>query len=331
MDPTPQSKQPRTRLPCLLAAALLSAPALHADPLVVRSQHPLVTLFGLPSPMPSRLPPPGSGAVTATFNWTSFEVTDATGERDYTLDGETQEWRVQANHALGARFAMYGAVSWRRLEAGSLDGFIDDWHAAFGLPGGSRGQLPEGELLLEYRRAGVAAMRVDAPKSGVADVPLALGYPVVDSDTRALAAWLSVKLPIGDAADLTGSGAADLALSLAGEWRPHERWTLFGQLNAAALGQGDLLPELQHDAAWSALAGVSWEAASGFDLTAQVEANSAVFDTGLDDLDGDALVLGFGGSYRTQGGWRFDAGLVEDLEPDASPDITFSFALHRAF
>ena len=315
----------------VLATALLPSTAVHTEPLLVRNQHPLAAPFGLPSPLPSRLPSPGSGAIAATFNWTSFEATDATADRDHTLDGETQEWRVQAVRALGTRLAVHGAVAWRRLEAGSLDGFIDDWHEALGLPEGSRDKLPEDELLLVYRRAGVAALRIDSPRSGFADVPLALGYQVLDAGTRALAAWLTVKLPAGEADDLSGSGATDVALSLSGEWRPRDRWLLFGQLNAAWLGTGDLLPRLQQDAAWSALGGASWQAWRCLELTAQVEANSALFDTGLDDLDGDALVVAVGGTCRTRGGWHIGAGIVEDLEPDASPDVTFTFALQRAF
>jgi hypothetical protein len=54
-----------------------------------------------------------------------------------------------------------------------------------------------------------------------------------------------------------------------------------------------------------------------------VDANTKVFDAGLEGLDGAAVVLSFGASYRTQRAWRFDFGLSEDLKIDASPDVVF--------
>ena len=67
------------------------------------------------------------------------------------------------------------------------------------------------------------------------------------------------------------------------------------------------------------------------DLTVQIEGNSRVFDAVGTNLSGDAVLLTFGGSYRTQRGWQFDLGVSEDIERDASPDIAFNFGLRRGF
>jgi hypothetical protein len=309
----------------------LLAPTARSEPFPVRNQHPLAALYGLPAPLPARLPAAGTGTLGATVGWTSFEATDSTGDRTYTLDGEVFEARVLADRALGEDFALHVEVAYRSLSEGSLDSFIDDWHGAFGLPGGSRHLLPENELLLEYRAGEAAIWRLDSSTSGIADLPVALGYALVATETSAASAWLSVKLPTGSADDLTGSGAPDVALSVAAQTRPGSRWEWFGQANVAWLGEGDFLPRLQQEFAWSVLGGVTWNAWRGLDLTAQVEANSALLDTGLSDLDGDAAVLTFGGSYETQRGWRFDLGIVEDIEADAAPDVTFLLGLRRTF
>jgi hypothetical protein len=313
----------------LLAAA--GTGSVQAEPFLVRNQHPLAALFGLPAPLPARLPAAGTGRVAAVVNWTNFATTEHEGDLAYTLDGEVFETRLVLDRALGERFALHGELAYRSLSEGSLDGPIDQWHDLFGLPNGSRDRLPEDALLLEYTVGGVAAFRTDAAASGLADLPLALGWQVRASDAGALAAWFSVKAPTGSAEDWTGSGAVDVALSLAGERRLAGHWQLFGQANLVWLGEGDLLPALQEDYAWSLLAGVSWNAWRGLDLTAQLESNSAVFDTGLDHLDGDATVLTFGGCYRTASGWQFDVGVSEDVEVDASPDVVFNFAVRHAF
>ena len=158
-----------------------------------------------------------------------------------------------------------------------------------------------------------------------------MGYQVTASEHRALAAWLTVKLPTGDSDDLLGSGAADVALSLAGQTQLSENWQLFGQVDAVWLGDGDILPDYQQSFAVAGLAGVSWNAWRGLDLTVQFYANSQIFDVPVTGLSGDAVVLSYGGSYRTTGGWRFDFGMNEDIDVDASPDATFYFLVQKTY
>ncbi len=326
-------KLARGTVACASSLGAILAPAVQAEPFLVRNQHPIVALFGLPAPLPARLPAPGRGTAAALVHWSNFATTDgAEGEFGYTLDGEVFETRLVVDRSIGARLALHGELAYRSLGAGSLDGVIDQWHDFFGLPNGSRRRLPEDRLLIEYRNgAADAPLRLAGDAAGLADVPLAVGYQWHASDVGAVATWLSIKAPTGRAEDLTGSGAVDVALSLAAERQLGGRWQAFGQANLAWLGQGDLLPALQEDFAWSLLGGLGWNAWRGLDLAAQVEANSAVLDSGLDELDGAAVVLTFGGSYRTAGGWRFDLGVSEDVQTDASPDIVLNFGLRRAF
>jgi hypothetical protein len=197
------------------------------------------------------------------------------------------------------------------------------------MPNGSRGRLPEDALLIEYRAGESTLLRVEDDSSGLADIPLAFGYQVTASERGAVATWLTLKVPTGKAEDLTGSGAVDVALSLAGDRQLSDRWQLFGQANVAWLGKGDVLEDMQQDFAGSLLAGATWQAWRGLELTAQLEANTAVMDTGT-DLDGDAVVLTLGGRYRTESGWMFDFGFSEDLQVDASPDIVFLLGVRHS-
>ena len=309
---------------------LAQASPAHADPILTRNQHPLVALYGLPLPLAARLPGAGSGSVGAIVNWSNIATTDTTDQRSYTLDGEVFEVRVQAEHAVGEHFAVQGQLAWRQLSGGSLDSLVEGWHDLFSLPNGSRDRLPRDALLIEYRTGASTLLRVDDESSGLADLPLAFGYQLTVSEQGAVATWLTIKVPAGKAADLTGSGAVDVALSLAGERQLSERWQVFGQANVAWLGAGDVLADQQQDFAGSLLAGATWNAWQRLELTAQLEANTAVLDTGT-DLDGDAVVLSLGGRYRTDSGWACDFGFSEDLQIDASPDIVFVFGVRRAF
>jgi len=319
---------PRIVTPALF---VLFATAAHAEPFLTRNQNPLLALYGLPSPLPARLPPAGGGRVAGVVNWGNTEKEDSSADAGYTLDAETLEFRLHFERGFGQRFAVRAELPWRRVSGGSLDGFIDDWHGAFGLPGGSRRRLPEDQLLIEFERRGTTLLGIDESTSGIGDVPVALGYQLRATERSALSAWLTVKAPTGSADDLTGSGAVDVAATLAGQTQLHERWRLFGQAGVAWLGDGDLLPELQESFAWTLMGGLTWSAWRALDLTAQVEANSRLYD-GLDsEFDGDAVVLTLGGSWRTAGGWRYDVGVSEDLQAGASPDIVFIFTVARGY
>jgi hypothetical protein len=302
----------------------------HAEPLVTRNQHPLVALYGLPLPLAARLPAPGSGRVGANLNWSNFATTDTTARDSYTLDGEVLEVRVQAEHSLGADFAVRGELAWRDLSGGSLDSLVENWHDLFGLSSGSRNRLPQDALLIEYRRGESTLLQFDEASSGLADMPLSFGYQLIATERGALATWLTLKLPTGKAEDLTGSGAMDVALSLAGERQLSGHWQVFGQANVVWLGEGDVLADLQQDFAGSLLAGVTWQGWRSFGVTAQLEANTAVLDTGT-HLDGDAVVLSLGGRYQTVSGWAFDFGFSEDIAVDASPDIVFLLGVRHGF
>lgn len=327
----PLIRNRRGALVALSALLGLIAPVAHGDALLTGNQSPLVAPYGLPGPLPSRLPAAGHGRVAATVNVANAAVVETSGPYAFTMDGEAREVRIRFEYAVGSRFAALAELPWRQLSGGSLDGFVENWHDLLGLPGGSRGRLPRNELLIEYRQDESVLLHVDTSSAGIADLPIALGYQVHASDRHALAGWLTVKLPVGDADGLTGSGATDVALSLSGQSQLADRWQLFGQVDAVWLGKGRILPQFQETFAWSALAGLSWNAWRTLDLTAQVHANSSVFDVPATHLSGNAVVLGFGGSYRTANGWRIDLGIGEDIEPKASPDATINIAVRHAF
>jgi len=313
----------------LASCGLFSAPAL-GDPLLTRNQHVLTTLFGIPAPLPARLPRPGSGVATLTLNWSSFAVVDGSDSTSATLDGEVIDVRARVDHALAPRWAWRAELAWQELSGGSLDSLVDNWHDTFGLGGGARDRLPQDQLLVEYVDDGVTRLRVDEDGSGVTDIPVSVGYQVSESEQAAVSTWLSVKVPTGDTKRLGGSGAVDVALTVSATRRMADSWQVFGQAGVAWLGEGDVLPDQQQDFAGSILAGTTWQATPAFGLTAQIEANTAVFDTGT-DLDGDAVVLTLGGTFTTSGGWHFDVGFSEDVLVDASPDFVIIAGVGRSF
>ena len=311
-----------------LACATLDAAA---DPFPTRDQNPLVATFGLPTPLDARIDDETRWATHVDVNWGSTELLQTDAEGALLVDAETFEARWTLQRTLSERMALQVEIPWRHVGAGQLDGFIDEWHDFFGLPEGARPDLPDNELHIVYQGYGGRELSIEDSHSGLGDVVASLGYEISATQKSGHTLWLSVKLPTGDEQTLMGSGALDASLVFATERQLAPDWSAFGQVGVTWLGQGEVLFERQQRWVWSGLAGIGWRAWRGLELKAQLDAHTAAYDAdGLDYL-GDAVILTVGGEYRTVSGWRFDAGVSEDLAVEGSPDVVIVLGLRRSW
>jgi Protein of unknown function (DUF3187) len=76
--------------------------------------------------------------------------------------GNAWEWGVQ--------------IPYVGYDGGSLDSFIEDWHAAFGLPKGGRNNAPRNRLNFFYQRNGVTQLSLTNASAGIGDVRLTAGW-----------------------------------------------------------------------------------------------------------------------------------------------------------
>ena len=315
----------------VLAIAALAPGLLVAEPLVTMNQNPMVLPYGLPLPLPARLASDGAGRYGLVANWSNTATEEASGRWQATIDAETIDLRLRGEYAFGERWSVMAELPWRSIGGGSLDGAIESWHDFWGLPEGDRKNMPQDRYLIEAQVDGQTVLLYDDDASGIADIPLRVGYQLLADEKSAVSAWLSVDLPTGDADDPLGSGATDVVASVAAQSQVAEHWQVFGQFDVAWLGDGDIMPQYQQSWVVAGLAGVTWNAWRALDLTVQLYANSQVFDVPVTGLSGDAVVLGFGGTWRTGHGWRFDIGMNEDVQVDASPDATFYALVQKSF
>ena len=331
MSPIPCRVRPARRAIAVLAVATLVPGLVGAEPLVTMNQNPLVLPYGLPLPLPARLASDGAGRYGLVLNWSNTATVESSGRWEATVDAETVDLRLRGEVAFGERWSVMAELPWRSTGGGSLDGAIESWHDFWGLPEGDRKNMPQDRYLIEAQVDGQPVLLYDDDASGIADIPLRLGYQLLADERSAVSAWLSVDLPTGDADDLLGSGATDVVASVAAQSQVAEHWQVFGQFDVAWLGDGDIAPAYQESWVVAGLAGVTWNAWRALDLTLQLYANSQVFDIPVTALSGDAVVLGFGGTWRTEHGWRFDIGMNEDVQVEASPDATFYALVQKSF
>jgi len=283
--------------------------------------------FGLPGPMPSALPQ-RSWSVAADFHWGSTAVIQSDANEALIVDAETRELRLTLQRALTERIAVQLSAPYRYVGAGSLDGFIDDWHDAFGLPEGARPDLPEDRLRLAYERDHLVLLDEAQTYEGLGDAALDLGYQLHRDAKAALSVWLSLELPTSGE-ELFGNDGVDVSLITAGERRWGERWSFFGQAGVTHLSSETPLDAAQSNVVWSGLAGVGFRALPSLELKVQLDAHTAVFEsTGLDYL-GEAVVLTVGGALRLASGWRVDLAVSEDIAVESAPDVVFLIGLRK--
>jgi hypothetical protein len=314
--------------PAAAIAAALFATTVAADPFPSRDLNPLLAGFGIPGAMPARLTR-DSWSVSADLNWASTALMQRVGSEQLIVDAEVREARVVIGHVWSERFATQLQLPYRYTGGGVLDGVINGWHDFFDLPEGARTQQPQDAFRIAYARDGSVLLNTDTPASGLGDASLDFGYQLTSSPATAVTAWLSLKLPTGDAGDFTGSQSTDVSVMLAAEQRLSDRWSLFAQAGATWLGDGERLVRWQRDVVWSGLAGASFRASRGLDLKVQLDAHSAIFDDSELDFLGGATVLTLGGDYRFASGWTLDLAVSEDIAVESASDVVFVVGLRR--
>lgn len=309
---------------------LTFAGAAVAAPFSTRDQNPLLAGFGLPRAMPSRIAAADDWRLAADFSWGNSAIVKANARESLIVDAETRELRLTVGRGVADRFEIQLQLPYRYTGGGNLDGFIDDWHGWFGFSNGPRDGLPQDAYRIAYWHDGATLLDLRSPASGLADISADVGYQLTSNANTSVAAWVSLKLPTGDADKLTGSGATDASLVVAGERRFAGRWSAFGQVGVSYLGEGDVLADQQKSIVWSGMAGVGVNVWRGLELKAQLDAHSAAFDETEMGFLSEAVILSVGGSYRFDAGWVLDVGVSEDVQVDASPDVVFVLGLYRA-
>ena len=303
---------------CCSLSALADQPPVESFPL--RSHNPFLQIYGLPAFQTSTVAAPGEFILDIGFDITNDADESLSETEQLIIDGETSTIAISLRRRVLDRLELGIDVPYVRHSGGSLDGFIRDWHDLFDLSNARR-EGPEDQLRHAYVSNGMTLVGLDSSVSGIGDVQLSVAVPFEKLTIRA-----AVKLPTGDPDKLTGSGAADFSLGLYGSHITSflERdLSLSGFAGVLALGDGEVLPELQRSVVPYGGLALRWQATAKFALATQLSMQGSYFDTDFDDIGGNSFQLGFGADYRTgRFLWRF--AIAEDVAAGAAAD----FAMH---
>lgn len=321
-----------------LSPAFTMADPLEITPFVTANRAPLAQIYGLPSETAPSLTAAGSWRFGLTQDIASIYSTKSSAGEQLELDGELYRWTLSGHYGFHNGLEVGLELPFVLQSGGFLDGFITDWHKAFGMSQGGRDQVPNNRLRYHYSKDGRTLLNVTRSGGGIGDISLLAGYRLfeqrTDSDHDQLALRAQLKLPTGDTSALTGSGSVDLTLFLSGAMNRRTEWGtlgVFGSAGGMVTSDGSILAGQRENLVALGTAGLGWAPASWIALKVQFNLNTPLFKSGLTEIGNGAVLLTSGGTLRLPGDYLLDIGVGEDIAVATAPDVTFHLGLSKRF
>lgn len=317
----------RSPLLPLVILGLAAGSASAREPLYARNLSPVAGLLGLPSQRQADIGPAGSFDLALHSSVASHYVAESRADEWVTLDGETLRVALEARYALGDDWDLQLALPWLEHSGGHLDSAIESWHDFWGMSDGGRSDAPQDVLDYRYRGAGRFELLDDA--SGIGDTSLSLSYRFYTDQGASASVVLGYKFATGDEDDFLGSGADDawLGVRFSGDHLADLPLRWHGQLGYLRAGSSDLIGPAQERDLWYGGVTLDWIVADAWSLLAQVDAHAAPMDSNIKALGDEAVMLAVGGRWRFARRWALDLSVIEDIQVETAPDVTFQASL----
>jgi Protein of unknown function (DUF3187) len=336
-----------SRLAILIALAVLaSTPALaQTSPPERRGPFPSRDEWLLAQPLlslPATSPDPlarGRYEVRVDGDWGSdFSVVGGAGRSrltnpSYFVDGEHRSGAVTVRRGFGGglTLGLRASVVWRGT--GMMDGIIDFWHRALGLPDGGRSLFPDDELHVEARdgigrplqwsgRAGTGLGNLELEASEVL-----IGRQDASGWRAAVVARLSAPTATGPFAD--AGSAAGLQLVAA---RPlGGRTNLYLGVGTTVFSRAEVLGLEYQRVRPQGFLSFEGRLTRGWSAIVQLDVASRLV-TGVEDYPGGTTYLRVGSKFGLRQRWTLEAGFTEGVRNQtALTDFGVFAALARRF
>ncbi|MEM7364624.1 MAG: DUF3187 family protein [Pseudomonadota bacterium] len=295
------------------------------SPVIWRDTSPLAGLFGEPLPVVDTRHPGWSQSLRIQVS-NSFTHRTRPAE-NLSFDGETEatELTFQRNF----RNTVFSVtLPFIRHHGGYLDRLIDTYHGLTSLPDRGRSDAAYGEVMFEWRDENPLIL-LNTETSGPGDLRLQASQQL-RNDPRDHAGFF-LKLPTGQASDLTGSGAVDLGVFIQSERQMNflgKRPTLHVLGGVTLLGRGDLTPERQDRVRWLGRTTLAFPLGPRSSIAAHVELASPLYQSALRAARGQT---GVGGLVlrRRWSQHLVEVGFHEDILPGSAADFSVSLRFSR--
>ena len=298
------------------------------------NQLPLKQIFGLPSLDNSPLTKSGQWRMNVIAKLSNTYNLSSIANEQTTTDAETFRGSLIVSYGLRNNWQVGIEVPYVSHDSGFLDDFIYDWHDFFSMPQNGRTKDNSDQFKISYLSNSGTSFEMPDSGSGLGDIRINGAY-TRPWNNRALVFSTELKLPTGDFDKLTGSGGFDFSVGLTLN-DPYSlekyRITMYGGLAGIYLGDMDgALYEVQNNFAIAGRAGIGWQATKLIQLKLQLDAQSALYDSDLEEMGDPAFQLVMGGSLTFTDSVYLDISVAEDISPSTAADVAFQLALVATF
>ncbi len=308
----------------LCLSAVTSAES-EKGPLRVSNQFPPHLMFLSPTADSPRLIPRNRSRLSFSADYSSIFVNETSGEWSALIDMEMTVLGFSLECGVTDDLNLSFDLPLVSMNRGVLDGFLEDYHQAFGFPNSNRESRPKNAFAYALKKEGHAWFRADSGGLHLSDSLISAKLFLMDEKAGPLPTALSLsyrlKLPTGDEGKGFGSGAFDHGLSLNSLFRvgsfvfyltPSITFLSDPKTSGADISVNDL---------FGMLAGGEYIFSDALSLLAQLNYYTSPFgDTGIRQLDDDTLSLEMGGVYRLTPSLSLEFAFCEDLTHSA-PDF----------
>jgi hypothetical protein len=312
-------------LPFLLAFFLPITSHAFDGPLQMRNQFPL--FMHLDAPYLEKAAMENSFSINLSHS--SMYLVEDSDQWSAGLDMEITGMNLRFKRTVRDLFEVGIDVPVISLSSGFLDGFLESYHNAFGFPDYGRSERPTNDFLYEVKKEGKVIVKGRNGHIGLGDIRLSVKKPLLSGDTM-VSLRADIEFPTGDADAGYGNGSFDAGFGLLIDKRLTEQ--IQSSINAGIVFPGDLKGKGRIGLREFVYGGVSVEALAWkrFSLLAQIFAQNSPFpETGIGEIDRPAVLLSFGGRYRS-GVNMLELSLTEDPNTAGAPDFTLAFSYRRS-
>lgn len=309
----------------LLAGLAASVPAAAGErPLALYNQGALARAFELPVLGETAVQGQGRSISALRYDLTTEYHASAAGNESVILDGETDLLTLAFRRGLGAALELTLELPVLYQGGGFMDGPVEDWHSAFGLPNGGREDAPRDRYRYQYTRNGVTELDEHRSGADLGDLRMGLGWQALDR----LALRTEVKLETGSESHLAGGNSG---LAVWADWAlPFPADSIFsGYVSAGGSynGKTKILGDMQNQWIPFGGAGLALRVAEPLSVLAQVYAHGALYDGSELDPFREALQLALGLRYHVGDQFDVDLAFQEDPITSSSPDFSLHLGL----
>ena len=317
----------------VLAVGVFATAGVYAQetvPLRTRNLSPLVSIFGLPAWEAGLGDERSEFAVVGEIG-NHYRIA-ARGEEQLVFDGETWRTSFFYRRRIHERWSVGVEIPLYRHSGGFVDDLVDSWHSLLNLPDGNRNLRPEDQLRYLYNDRGATAYFLEQPSSGVGDMQISVARELGSEGDLLLRAVL--KLPTGDADILTGSGAADLSVSLlkqSARMFVGDPAGIYWGAGLLVVGEPDVFAARSRDWVAFGVFGGSWRPRPRLGLKAQLDFHTRFYDSDLDEMGKDSVQASMGGWWSLDERRRLSFAVSEDLVVKTSPDVSIHIGFSWGF